>query len=165
MQQFFIVLCLVLMVVAGGAAVMLRSMLKSTISLGVASALLAAVLFLMGAYWAAIFELSVCSGLITVVFVSAVSLTNSDRKDEEHIKEHRARAAALPAILIFAGASLLFILFSHDFNIVISSTPASFAAFKEALWSLRQADILGQIIAILAGTFAVIVLFKERDNI
>ncbi len=165
MQQFFIVLCLVLMVLAGGAAVMFRSMLKSSISLAVASALLAAVLFLMGAYWASIFELSVCSGLITVVFVSAVSLTNTDRCSEVRVREHKARVAVLPAILIFAGAALLFILFNSDFNIVASATPASFSAFKEALWSLRQADILGQIIVILAGTFAVIVLFKERDNI
>jgi NADH-quinone oxidoreductase subunit J len=56
-------------------AIELKDLIKSAISLGVASALLAAIFFLLGAPFAAVFELSVCAGLVTVLLLSAVSMT------------------------------------------------------------------------------------------
>ncbi|MEG1538182.1 MAG: hypothetical protein RR387_07875, partial [Clostridiales bacterium] len=75
MEQVIIIICLILMVCCGVASAMIRSMIKSAISLAAMSALLAIVLFMLGATWAGLFELSVCSGLITVIFISAISLT------------------------------------------------------------------------------------------
>jgi multisubunit Na+/H+ antiporter MnhB subunit len=37
--------------------------------------------------------------------------------------------------------------------------------FNEILWNTRQPDILGKIIALLTGAFAVEILFKERKNL
>ncbi|MEA3402789.1 MAG: hypothetical protein U9R79_16230 [Armatimonadota bacterium] len=34
--------------------------------------------------------------------------------------------------------------------------------FREMLWSNRAVDLIGQMLAILAGTFGVLVLTKER---
>ena len=146
MTTFVIVLCLVLMVGFALSAAMLRSMLKSAVSLAAMSAALAVILYMMGAVWAALFELSVCVGLITVVFISAISLTTPDRRDEAHTKDHRQRFAALPFILIAAGVALIAVLVSTGFYLPQPGEEAvAEAAFNQVLWQTRQADILGQI--------------------
>lgn len=165
MQTFLTILCLCLMVLSAVSVVMLRSMLKATISLALTSALLAVVLFLLGAHWAALFELSVCTGLITVVFVSAISITTADRRDEVHTREHHSYFAPLPYILIFAGVALLAVLLLSNFQLEgARNVTATFADFKRVFWDTRQVDIVGQLALILAGAFAVVVLFKERDE-
>lgn len=165
MQTFLTILCLGLMVLSAVSVIMLRSMLKATISLALTSALLSIVLFFLGAHWAALFELSVCAGLITVVFVSAISITTADRHDDAHQRRHRSYFAPLPYILIFAGVALLAVMLLSNFHIEAArSLSASFADFKHVFWDTRQVDIVGQIALIMAGAFAVVVLFKERDE-
>lgn len=56
-------------------AIELKDLIKASISLGVASAILAAIFFLLDAPYAAVFELSVCAGLVTVLLLSAVNMT------------------------------------------------------------------------------------------
>jgi NADH:ubiquinone oxidoreductase subunit 6 (subunit J) len=66
-------------------ATQLSDLAKASIALGVASALLAAVFFLLDAPFAAVFELSVCAGLVTVLLLSAVNMTREKEveADEE----------------------------------------------------------------------------------
>lgn len=52
-----------------------KNLMRTAIFFGVASALLSAVFFIAGAPIAAAFELVVGAGLITVLFISAVSMT------------------------------------------------------------------------------------------
>jgi NADH-quinone oxidoreductase subunit J len=59
------------------AAVLARRLLRSAVALGVGSATLAMLLFLLGAPYAGGFELSVGAGLISILFVVAISLTES----------------------------------------------------------------------------------------
>jgi len=165
MQTFLTIFCLALMVISATAVILFRSMLKAAISLAVTSALLAIALFLLGAHWAALFELSVCAGLITVVFISAISITTSDRRDDAHKQAHRHNFARLPYLLIFAGLALLAVLLLSNFSIEwADSLNGSFAAFKHIFWDERQVDIVAQLALILAGAFAVVVLFKEREE-
>jgi len=167
MQTFLTVFCLALMALSAAAVILFRSMLKAAISLAVTSALLAIVLFLLGAHWAALFELSVCAGLITVVFVSAISITTPDRRDTAHTLEHRRNFAQLPYMLLFAGLALLAVLLLSDFRIewaAADTLNATFADFKQVFWNERQVDIVAQLALILAGAFAVVVLFKERGK-
>ena len=168
-MNFILVFLLLCMVLSAVAAVMLRSLIKSAIALASASIFLTIVLFLIGAPWAAVFELSVCAGLITAIFISSISLTTPyDKEELKAIKKERLqRFIALPFILfltaILAGAYLVL----NDISLVSNTAIAvsTFSSFKETLWNLRQADILGQIIVILAGVFAVVILFKERDQV
>jgi len=165
MFEFLLIVSLCIVAVTSILAVMIRSMLKSAISLAAASVFLAIVIFMMGAHWAAVVELSVCAGLITVVFVSAISLTTTERRGEENSEEHRRRYAFLPFLLIFMGIGLITVLALNNFQINIGDIiPASFKEFGDAFWQTRQVDILGQIIVILTGTFAVVVLFKGKDE-
>lgn len=68
---------LTLVLASAIAAVLLENLLHAAIALGVGSALLAVALFLLGAPYAGSFELSVGAGLISVLFVVAVTLTES----------------------------------------------------------------------------------------
>ncbi len=152
-----------LFVSCGLLCIFLRNQIKSVIFLALLSAILTVIMFYFNAPIAGVFELSVCAGLITVVFISTISLTKV--RTQEEIKEHKRyrfrRFIFLPIILIIAGFALYYV-FSHrkfnwDVNTVIFSL-----SLQEVLWNVRQADILGQIIIIFAGVFGILVLFKEQ---
>ncbi len=63
--------------VSAVAAVLLENLLHAAIALGIGSALLAVAFFLLNAPHAGGFELSVGAGLISVLFVIAITLTES----------------------------------------------------------------------------------------
>lgn len=62
-------------IVSAVLAVRFNNLLFAAISLATLSAILAIVFYQFQSPYAAIFELSVCAGLITALFVSAISLT------------------------------------------------------------------------------------------
>ncbi len=66
-----------LILIAAITAVVSKSMLQAAVALGVGSAALATLFFLLNAPYAGGFELSVGAGLISVLFIIAVSLTES----------------------------------------------------------------------------------------
>ena len=72
-------------VMIGGAlvAVLSESLVLAAVVLGLSSAALAALLFIFGASYAGAFELSVGTGLISVLFIIVISLTES-RMSEDH---------------------------------------------------------------------------------
>ena len=153
---------LVLMVGAALWAVAARNLIKAAIGLAFVSVVLTMVLFRLGCPVAAVFELSVCAGLITVIFISTISLTNplSAPEFSEMSKELVKRFWALPVVLIIIGIYMFTKPFVMNFNIL----PIDYTQnFKTILWIFRRFDILGQIIAILAGVFGIIVLLKEEQ--
>ena len=69
---------LVLIMLCGAlVAVLTKSLIQSAVALGLGSAALAALLFILNAPYAGGFELSVGAGLISVLFIVAISLTES----------------------------------------------------------------------------------------
>ncbi len=168
MKEIVLIIIFVSLVVAALMSVMIRSLIKAAIALAVTSAVLAIIMFLLNAWIAAVIELSVCAGMITVVFISAISLTKP-LTDEEIVIEakHRVkRFIYLPFILI-AAMVLLYIgwqnhIINFDFIPKTAVTPHDFAEQSDIIWNKRPVDILGQIIVIFSGVFGVVVLFKER---
>ncbi len=69
-------------IIVGGAvtAVLSKNLLRAAVALGVGSAALATLFFLLNAPYAGGFELSVGAGLISVLFIIAISLTESMRR-------------------------------------------------------------------------------------
>ena len=88
----FYIALLMLLLLAGICTVMTFNLLKSAIGLAVTSAILSLLLFLMDAPLAGVFELSVCAGLITVVFISVISLTKTLGAAEARARRGRSRA-------------------------------------------------------------------------
>ncbi len=79
-QQINLLFALALIVAvlaAGAAAIMAKNMLRAAVAVGTGSLALAALFFLLGAPYAGAFELSVGAGLISVLFIIAISLTES----------------------------------------------------------------------------------------
>jgi NADH:ubiquinone oxidoreductase subunit 6 (subunit J) len=62
---------------SAAAAVLLENLLHAAIALGIGSALLSVAFFLLKAPYAGSFELSVGAGLISVLFLIAITLTES----------------------------------------------------------------------------------------
>jgi len=137
-------------------AIVFRNMLLAAISLGVASVALTLILFALSAPWAAAFELSVVGGLITVLFVSAVSMI---RKEELFLKEGRARFALLPPLLLLFGIGLWF--FEDRFALTLKAIPGirEQIGVGIVLWSVRNTDLLGQLCIILAGVLVIKAFF------
>jgi len=152
---------LTLLVVFSAAAVMARNLLYSGVFLGLASVTLTLALYEMNAPWAALFELSVCAGLITVLFVSAVSLV---RKSESFVAEDRVRFLALPFALGFFG--LAFWLFSEPLSAALLPSPVvpAQASVGWIIWRARMFDVAGQLCLFAAGALAVNAFFKGKGN-
>ena len=158
--NFFI---LILLVLAALWTVMTRSLLRSAMGLALTSAILTIVMFRMRAPLAGVFELSVCAGLIPVLFVSVISLTQPLTYKEiiEHMKVRLKRFWALPLIVVILGIVLAFVSVKVKANVPL---PANQTNVRLLLWHSRQFDLLGQIIILFSGVFGVVVLFKERKK-
>lgn len=162
-MTLYIVL-LSLLLLAGLWSVLTLHMLKSAIALAATSAILALLLFLMKASLAGVFELSVCAGLITVVFIGVISLTKqlTDAEARERDISRLKRFALLPILVLVAGG----IMYAIHPHVDISSLPQNTGSMdvRQVLWNFRRFDLVGQIIIILAGVFGVVVLFKDRTD-
>jgi len=161
MNDIYIYILLGLLVLSSLLTVLIRNTLKAVISLAVTSALLTTFIFVMGAPLAAVFELSVCAGLITAIFISVISLTQSQASDQVsgEAKKRILRYIYLPIILVIVIVILFLI--KPAVNTVVSSNIAPETSVQQVIWHTRQLDIAGQIIIILAGVFGVVILFKE----
>lgn len=155
-----IYVCLGAMLLFGFFSVLSRHLINAAISLAAVSAACGVLMYVLGAHTAAIFEVSVCSGLVTVIFISAVSLSNGDRQASAPEK----RAHLLPIILIAIGAVLVIISLLTGFSLGTRGPVGSAASFDNVFWETRQADIFGQMVAILAGASAIVVFFKESEK-
>jgi len=73
-------LLLVLMIVFSTYAIFSRRLLYAAVALGISSCLLAVIFFNLNAPFAGGFELSIGAGLISLLFIMAISLT--ERKQQ-----------------------------------------------------------------------------------
>ncbi|MBM3305858.1 MAG: DUF4040 domain-containing protein, partial [Candidatus Aminicenantes bacterium] len=141
-------------------AIVLRDLLKAAISLAVASLLLGIVFFRMNAPYAGVFEISVVAGLITVLFILTIALTNAG----EEVRESRIVRWVFP--LFFLAFIVIDALVMKGLLQKIPALPSApeIGTFGDVLWKGRTLDLVGQIAVILAGVFAVLALFRKRDK-
>ncbi len=154
---------LVALLAAAVWAVMTFDLLRSAIGLALASAILTLILFRLGGPMAAVFELSVCAGLITVVFVATISLTKPQRPEAAREEKMRrmTRFVFLPLVLAIVGW------YAGTANIHMDQAAPPLvegADMRHVLWFDRRLDLVGQILVILAGVFGVVALFKAKDK-
>lgn len=162
MNNTVLYILLGLLVFSALLTAMIKSTLKAVIALAVASVILTVIMFLMGAPLAAVFELSVAAGLITAIFVSTISLTGSTKSDQtENNKKRLSRYIYLPIIIVIIAGIILITKPGLDFTSVAMATKDT---VQSTIWHVRNLDIAGQIMVILAGVFGVVILFKERSK-
>lgn len=147
----------------GVYAVMSRSILRSAIGLALSSAALAVLLYALEAPWASVLELSVCSGLVTIIFISGISLSRSPKLElQKEFRDHE-RNKHLPVVLIGVGAALVILSLAIGFDMPPLAEDLNLD-FRKVFWEMRQTDIWGQIAAVLCGGIAVSVLFRKEKE-
>ena len=141
-------------------AILLKDLLKSAISLALASLLLGIIFFRMNAPYAGVFEISVVAGLITVLFVLTIALTGKG----EDVRESRLVNWVFP--LVFAAFLVIDALVMKSLlgKVPALASGAETGSLGEVLWKGRTFDLVGQIAVILAGVFSVLALFRKRDK-
>ncbi len=77
-------------------AILSKDLIKSAISLALASLLLGIIFFRMGAPYAGVFEISVVAGLITVLFILTIALT----KAEGDVRESKLPKIVFPLFFV-----------------------------------------------------------------
>lgn len=84
MSLSVVTVSLIALIILAGAfiAVVSKSLIVSAAVLGISSAALALLFFLLGAPYAGGFELSVGAGLISVLFIIVISLSESRRRED-----------------------------------------------------------------------------------
>jgi NADH:ubiquinone oxidoreductase subunit 6 (subunit J) len=141
-------------------AILLKDLLRSAISLAVASLLLGIVFFRMNAPYAGVFEISVVAGLITVLFILTIALT----KTGDEVRESRLVNWAFPLVFIAFIVIDALVMKSLLGKVPALASGAESGTFGEVLWRGRTFDLVGQIAVILAGVLAVLALFRKREK-
>jgi NADH-quinone oxidoreductase subunit J len=156
-------LILVSMIILALWTVMARSLLRAAIALAFTSAAISILMFRLNSPLAAVFELSVCTGLVSVLFISTIGLTHPSVKEEtfEHMIERMKKFKALPFII--AGIGIALSLITVKLSLQLPMPEVEHDA-RVVMWNQRPLDIVGQIIILLSGVFGVIILFKEHNK-
>jgi NADH-quinone oxidoreductase subunit J len=160
-----IFLLIAIIVCSAYAAVRLR-VIRAAIMLATISIITTLILFLLGAPLAAVVELSVCAGLITVIFISVIGLTDPLNKivitgaKLEKFKKY----FAFPLLILVCAVSF-YLLTSGYVNFIpaLGADPVTDAS-KNVLWHYRHIDLAGQAFILLTGIFGVVVLFKKNKG-
>jgi NADH-quinone oxidoreductase subunit J len=133
-------------VVFAALAVILRDLLQSILSLTIASVSMAAYFYLLGAPYAAVFEAIVAAGLITVLFLFMVSL--SDTSVVDRLEGRKATLVGISGLAFVGVAAFLWVSYFGELAVASQS---NFGDISEALWTGRSIDVLAVTILIFVG--------------
>ncbi len=135
-------------------AIRAERLLNSALWLAGASAFIAMIFYSMGAREVAIIELSVGAGLVTVLFVFAISVAG-----DESIEGRPAVPRALAVML--AGLCVIGLIWLLRDLTAPTPTAASASALTNALWHERALDVLAQVALIFTGVIGLLGLLAE----
>lgn len=135
-------------------AIVSKKILSATIYLACISALVSAVIYLLGAAQVAVMELSVGAGLVTVLLVYAVSVVGDDAMDPPSV---------IPKPLAFGIVGIVATLLGW---MAFPAIPAYFErgsmTLAVSLWQSRVLDVWIQIVLIFSGVMGVLGLLSEQ---
>ncbi len=129
-------------------------LLLSALWLAGTSALVALLLYLLGAPEVAVVELSVGAGLVTVLFVFAINIAGDEPVGARALVP---RPLAWAALLV-AGALLAWFVVPGAREVVGA---ADGSRFSNVLWESRALDVLLQVVLIFAGVLGVLGLLAS----
>jgi NADH:ubiquinone oxidoreductase subunit 6 (subunit J) len=151
----FIEIFLVIAALAFGLqAIRAPRLINSALWLAGASALVALLLFLAGAQTAAVIELSVGAGLVTVLFAFAISISGEDLIDLRSIVSRPLGAL----LVVLAVGLLLWLTQPAGASAALVAEPG----VSETIWEVRGLDILVQVALIFAGVLGLLGLLAEE---
>jgi NADH:ubiquinone oxidoreductase subunit 6 (subunit J) len=153
-------------------AVRAKRLLHSAIWLSGVSALLAIILYQLGAYQVAAIELSVGAGLVTVLFVFAIDMAGEEGdRPKTVVPKGAAWVLVLVAVLLLAWLILPFgqdALVQPEEQLSVTGSAARTERAEEPLqaiiWEQRGLDVLVQVVLIFSGILGVLGLLAEAKG-
>ncbi|MCC6146856.1 MAG: NADH-quinone oxidoreductase subunit J [Anaerolineaceae bacterium] len=142
------IICAVMAIRAG-------RLLTSALWLAATSALVALLMYMLGAPEVAVIELSVGAGLVTILFVFAINISGEEATNLK---------SALPKPLAWVSILIFFILLGY-FSLPAFLQPlpeAQIIPLKTVLWEYRSLDVVLQAVLIFAGVLGLIGLLAEE---
>jgi uncharacterized MnhB-related membrane protein len=129
-------------------------LLASALWLAGTSALVALLLYLLGAAEVAVIELSVGAGLVTILFVFAINIAGDEPlKPVVLVPRPLAWALVIGAVALLAWLNLP--------TLAAQAVPGSPALFTKVLWEERGLDTLLQLVIVFVGVLGVLALLAE----
>ena len=160
------------MILCAIQAIRTPRLLNAAIWLASASALLAIILYRMEAHEVAVIELSVGAGLVTVLFVFAITVAGEEviasrsSGDESVPEERHSPVPALPprALIWILVTGIVILLGWLILPAISLNGPNIQPAFAVVVWEERALDVLVQIVVIFAGVLGVLGLLSESET-
>lgn len=141
-------------IVCAYRCIVAKRILSATIYLACLSALVSAVLYMLGAPQVAVMELSVGAGLVTVLLVYALSVVGDDAMDPPSV---------IPKPLAFGLVAVLAVVLGWmAFPAVQVAVDSGSLSLAVVLWQNRVLDVWIQIALIFSGVLGVLGLLSEQ---
>jgi NADH:ubiquinone oxidoreductase subunit 6 (subunit J) len=153
MLVLFVVLTLAMLACAF-MAFRAKLLIVSALWLAGCSAILSILMYLLGAFAVAVIELSVGAGLVTVLFVFAISIAGDETIEIKSIIPR-------PIALIISLVSVVLLAFMTFSSLVSLSLPTAEPPFSEMLWQQRGLDMLVQSGLLFAAVVGMLGLLSE----
>jgi NADH:ubiquinone oxidoreductase subunit 6 (subunit J) len=135
-------------------AIRARQLIESALWLAGTSVLVSIALYALGAQTAAVIELSVGAGLVTVLFVFAISIAGDDALKERVFIRNRVAITLTIGFAVLLGWMVL--------PVDTASSIASEASFAVIVWDNRALDVLLQLVLIFTGVLCLLGLLMDE---
>jgi NADH:ubiquinone oxidoreductase subunit 6 (subunit J) len=136
-------------------AIRVARLLTASLWLACTSALLSVLLYEIGGREIAVIELSVGAGLVTILFVFALSLIGDDAAKSQTMIPKPLAGAACVAITLLLGW------LAANLPAQSPTAASTLPTFSITLWQDRGLDVLAQITLIFAGVLGILGLLGE----
>lgn len=140
-------------VVCAILAIRATRLLAAALWLAGVSALVSILLYELGARQVAVIELSVGAGLVTVLFVFAISIAGDDALGERAVLPRWLAAGAVGALVVLLVGMAL--------PVDGEAVEATEGSVQVALWDQRALDVLIQVVLIFTGVLCLLGLLAE----
>jgi uncharacterized MnhB-related membrane protein len=145
----------VAMIICAIQAIRVKKLLSSALWLAGCSAMVALMLYLLGAPEIAVIELSVGAGLVTVLFVFAINIIG----DEKPVNEPGIPPLVAWALVILSVGILAYL--NLPLLSVVIPDLAEIPMASTTIWTDRMLDVILQIVLIFVGVMGVINLISD----
>ena len=140
--------------ICAARAIRAEHLLPAAIWLAGVSALIATIMYRLGAEQVAVVELSVGAGLVTVLFVFAISIAGDEGLGEGEFMPNSLAIGVVALFVLLLGGMLL----PLD---SASPTITNDTTFSGVLWDDRALDVLVQLVLIFSGVLCLLGLLAD----
>jgi NADH:ubiquinone oxidoreductase subunit 6 (subunit J) len=154
MLETTLVISLLCAAVCAVRALSVKTLLPAAIWLAGSSAFTAGALYLLGGHVAAVMELSIGAGLVTVLFVFAIDLVGD---------APRALKAIVPWWLAVGAVIVIGLAIASFVLPIVDVGPTADETLAGVMWGDRQLDMLVQLVWMISGALTITGLLVERS--